>query len=64
MMPPDARRSIWRSSTRVSAWAGRSGKILAGAKTSPNSWSSRSLRSVMKTSVGLLIRGSRMILAA
>ena len=39
-------------------------QILAGANTAPKSWSSRLLRSVTKTSVGIAIRVSRMIFAA
>ena len=64
MMPPDAR---WRSSRRSALRLGLHGLLgqdRAGANTSPKSWSSRSLRSVMKTSVGLPMRGSRMIFAA
>ena len=53
----------WRISARLSACWGASGRMRAGANTSPNSWSSRSLRSVMRTIVGLASSSLRMALA-
>ena len=64
-MPPEGRLlSSWRSSCRVLACTGCSRSRSVPKLNTPNSWPSRSLRSVMTTMVGFSIAGSCITRAA
>ncbi|MCY1233173.1 hypothetical protein D9M72_457050 [compost metagenome] len=64
-MPPEGRLpSLARKSCRVVACTGCSRSRSCASEKTPNSWPSRSLRSVMTTMVGFSIAGSCITRAA